>query len=306
MKKFLTFTLFYSVLLAIFFGIPLFSNMATPEFPPRNMNFNLHYNNSFVNKERSDVIILGNSRSLSSLDSDILTKMTNLSVRHLGFSSSSPQNNYYTLQAFIDSVGAPKTIVYEVSWMSFSKKRLNTNRKHLYDVYYYLKEKSPLQHSFDMGFYIEYTLRFYKQYRVPYKKNKNFGYSNHLNQQPKNMSFLEKKSILKILEKNSLNLKQDKVYLDFFHKIINLVIENKINLILYTAPESKELVEMQKDRMNHLSLFYKLADRYNNIKYLNFAPKGEFYESRFRNFLKDSHHLINPQEFSEIFAKHIR
>ena len=274
------------------------------EFKPSPKYNYKEFNNAFTNKD-NDLIAIGNSKLLASLDKSILQNGTNFKSAILGYSESNISVSRLTLEAYLDKcIKKPKIVLFEVSWFSFNSKR--TGLKNITGDLQ-LKDLSLFKYFF------RYGRKSSNNYFQALKKQilyaeldtsiifGNHGRRNITNKKNYKFDLLTFNKIFPTHFAGSDNvLKED------FNSIVSLCKKNDIELILYTAPEDKEYSLAQKDRNVIKKVFNDLSLLNETIIYLDYSLGGELYDEKFEYWLADSHHIYNNELFTKKLVKDIK
>lgn len=274
-------------------------------FIPNNMYYCNEFNKAFKNGNY-DLIAIGNSKLLSSIDGNVLKKELKLSNAILGYSSSDMSISKLTLKSYLDICKIkPKFLLLEVSWFSFNNVRTGF---HLIDGNLFLTD--PLLFRYFFRYYPksfnDIKSRTFTQIKYSFIKPKYIDYSSrHNNVKDINTKtyVFNKKNFFKIFPNQKAGI--NNLLLNDFYDIIKTCEENKIKVILYTAPEDKEYVSMQKDRSKIFDIFYNMSKR-PYVTYLNYTVGGNLYKEDYEKWLENSHHLNENTLFTKVLIKDIQ
>lgn len=304
MKYYLLNLAAFSVVLILLFLGTVFILSEIHEFKPSTYFHYKEFNSAFIERDY-ELIAIGNSKLLQSLDKDILQKKINLKTVILGFTAANISVSRLTLEAYLNRcVKKPKVVLFEVSWFSF-----NPNRTHLYDITGDLQLTDPSL--------FKYIFRYGKKYRNNYFKaiKRQILYSklniNNNSVKPNNENNFNKKnynfdlvSFEKVFPTHFAGF--DKILLEDFNKIVSICKKNDIELILYTSPEDSEYSLNQIDRKEVKQVFYNLSSTNEKIIYLDYTLGGALYNEKFEFWLEDSHHIYENELFTEKLVKDIK
>ena len=301
MKLFLTKSSLYFLSAVLFFGIPSVYKNKYLLFQDNDLYYPLEFDKAFRRSLQKPNIILGNSRALSSIDSSLIEKLSNSKFYHLGYRTSSLKNAYYTLQAFLVRNSEVENVILEVSWFSFNNSRLNTRYKHLIDLFPYVECKYSFLQNVPTFFYIDFTSHYYSSL---FERNlggysKNYSSRFKTSKNSTNTPRVKIQKFYNLFPKGIAGVNEE--YFQYYQKIIQLTVKKNVNLILFTSPETKEYVDLQRDRNSILDIYSSSARKYDNVHYFNFAPYGEYYNKKNHYIFSDSHHLSNPTAFTYDF-----
>ena len=304
MNKFFTKLSFFFLILvftvSISLLIPKLINFNAIIFPVRDSeNFSRgDYIKAFLNNDRPELLVMGNSKSLTSIDLNILETNTSKKSLHLGYIGASLSTIKLILESYLDQNKTPDYLLLEVSWFSFNQTRTSFHPSLIGDLL--IHDMSLFKESFNYPeLYRLYCKRLIYYLTNSYDKKVTLEIDRNVHgPQSKNIFNINQFEMLFPDHNAGINPRLLKDY----YSIINICKSNNIELFLYTAPEMLEYVKMQKDRNNILNVFYSTA-RYNSkIHYLNYTPGGEYYSERFNNQLTDSHHLGDPKDFTAVLS----
>lgn len=271
-------------------------------FKPSEMYYSNEFNQAFGEKT-SDIIGLGNSKLLSSIDKQIFEDKMKLQMSILGYSSANLSVSRLTLESYLrNCINKPQIVLLEVSWFSFNEERTGF---HAITGDLLLEDFTLFKHIF------RYSPNLWNNFKQALKEQMKIN-DNNLD-----VSYESRFSTKNPFEKNySFNIKDfevafpnhqagiNELLLEDFYSIINTCKENNILLILYTAPEGKEYSLLQKDRNEILNIFYNASNQ-DNVEYLNYTIGGEYYDDQFELWLQDSHHVNENDLFSSKLAEDI-
>lgn len=296
MKKILIrFVWFVLPLLIIIFGSLLFVNN-TFRFLPSDLYYYNEFNKVFTEKDY-DLVAIGNSKLLASIDKSALSKELNLKSAILGYSSGNISISKLTLESYLNNcTKKPKVILLEVSWFTFNNKRtgfhnfagelfLNDFKLWCHINKYYPDIKNKI------------TQRFFRQMLAKVCPEKEVSYKTKSHSGKLKFSLHE---FEQLFPDHYAGI--DSSLFEDYNSIVEMCRENHIQLILYTSPESEKYVRNQKDREKIIRIFEKTPD----VLYFNYAFYGSHWENKFEQWLIDSHHLAESYQFTEILSKDIK
>lgn len=287
--------------------------VVTPFYPPNNYlrfkdtdaYFPKEFDAAFRKKIYKPNLILGNSKVLASIKRDLLEQLSGKDFYQLGYSSSSLENTYYTLKAYLAQHQKVENIILEVSWFSFNDKRTNTKSSHLHDMFRFLDKKAQLEMLTTT--YVRDYLEYYYSLLVntkPIIYNENFSSRFNYKKTSEIAPRVRMDRFNKVFPGGIAGI--NKEYLEFYKRIIRLIDQNNINLILFTAPEIKEFVQLQMDRDRILKIYQETNQISRKAKYFNFAPEGKFFPRNVNLIFDDSHHLATPEKFTYHFYQTVK
>lgn len=251
-----------------------------------------------------EVIGLGNSKFLSSFHKRTFKKELNMSVANLGCYASNLTSSKMILESYLKySKKNPDYVILEVSWFSFHPKRtflhpitgqcLIKNPFLFKDI---ISEKELFNN------YIRTIVDHLYLYRDPVELDYD---SRKTDNSSFEKSYVFNKDEFKELFPNDISGVDSSLF-ESFIEIINLCEDNKINLILFTAPEDKNYSMMQKDRIEIKEIFNKLSKEESFITYLDYTIGSELYDEKFELWLNDSHHINDNERFTMTLSKDIK
>lgn len=294
---------FTGIVLTVILYVILSSNH---KFLPSINYYNKEFNKAFKNKDY-ELIALGNSKLLSSIDAIVLNKNLNLRSVNLGYSSSDISISKLTLETYLNKcLVKPKVVLLEVSWFTF-----NTNRTFFHPFagdlflvdykmfkyftkYYPLTLQSVKSSSFDQ----------IKSYMTPTSYiDYNSLLQKDTNPQVKDYTFNnETFEALFPTHNAGVNTR----LLEDFNSLVSICKKNKIKLILYTAPEDEEYSDLQYDRNQIKNIFHSTDKNYDHVLYLDYTKGGRLYDKKYEYWLYDSHHINEKSLFTNILSNDIK
>jgi hypothetical protein len=257
--------------------------------------------NAFINGCSSDLIIMGNSKSLTSIDLPVLTANTSKKCQHLGYIGASFSTIKLILESYLNQNKKPDCILLEVSWFSFNPDRTVFHPNLIGDLL--IHDESLFKESFQ---YPELYRLYFKRliyYLTHSFYNKSIIENDNIIVVSENLRKFDITEFEKLFPDHKAGI--NKTLLEDYISIIRICKTNNIKLILYTAPEMLQYMKMQKDRNEILNIFYYTARYCNDIYYLNYTLGGEYYSDKYEDQLSDSHHLFDPKDFTEDLSKDI-
>lgn len=298
----LNFTAFLAGLILLIVGIVIFLSKIHEFKPSPKYNYK-EFNKAFLEKDY-DLIAVGNSKLLCSLDKRIIQNKTNLKSAVLGYSESNISVSRLTLEAYLNKcIKKPKVVLFEVSWFSFNAKRTNF---HNITGDLQLKDFSLFKYFFRYGRKSSDNYFQALKKQIPLiKLDTSIVFRNQITNKiinTKNYKF-DELSFKKIFPNHLAGF--DKILMEDFYEIVSICKKNEIELILYTAPEGLEYTISQKDRNEVKKVFNDLSSKNESIIYLDYTLGGELYDEKFEYWLADSHHIYEKELFTEILAKDI-
>lgn len=313
MTKFLKHSiLFLVVVITLFIGIYGFfsyNHVFSPSPEYRSTDFDKAFDQLDY-----DLIAIGNSKVLVSIDKAILEKELDLRAAILAYGSTDVSISKLTLEAYLNkAIKKPKLVLLEVSWFTFNTKRTHFSNLsgdlfledyHLINHIYTHKPKST--HNLREIIYAKV-----KTYFTGFKKQSQFFGDKRLKrnkitkrQKTKKTYTFNKDIFERVFPNHKAGI--DPVLYDDYQAIIQMCTDSNINLVLFTAPESKDYALLQEDRKQIQDVFYTTEKSYQTIEYLNYSYGGDLYKNEFDNWLADSHHLKEKSLFTEVFVKDIK
>lgn len=304
MKKFIRHICAFSCILVLLsvLGYMLFSSLHT--FTPSVMYYYDEFNKAFTERN-ADLVAIGNSKLLSSLDKDVLQKELQLTPSILGYSSANIAISRLTLESYLDKCRVvPKVVLLEVSWFTFNENRTSFHSisggllledyklfstMFRYDSHMYHNLSRTLNKQI-LGFFTHFANDSYEctfEERSPQVKGYSFDIADFEKVFP--------------THKAGIN----PLFLEDFYYIVDLCRKKNIQLILYTAPEDKEYTLLQEDRAEVKKIFTDLAKSEANSMFLDYTFGGDLYNEKFELWLRDSHHINEKDLFTHVLAQDI-
>lgn len=290
-SAFLIFVIFFTITIFVF----VFSKL---EYVPSEMYYSNEFNKAFKEKD-FDVIVIGNSKVLSSIEKGVLDSRLNSKSAILGFSSANISISKLTLESYLNKcLSKPKVIFLEVSWFTFNK-----NRTHFHDISGDLFLRDFLLWRYFFRYYPKILLN------IKYSFNRNIKHI--IKNESKNLDYSKRNILTNIKEDYVFDQKEfekvfpthiagiDEFLLEDFMKIVELANSLNIKLILFSAPENKNYSLLQKDNLEIKSKFEETALAHKNIFYFDYTYGGKYWLETFESWLKDSQHLNEGKLFTE-------
>jgi len=273
----------------------------------------------FVNELRriythgdADVIILGNSKALSSLSSQVITSVTGLTAYNLAISSADLLTSKLTVETYLKNCTVPPRYCFlEVSWFSFNGMRTELKSSFAADlafndlqpmyycyVYPAILQKMVLKSEAGMISSLNKLTDYALMPEVSPQK-KYLDYSLKFTSSASGAVF-DRKEMLKIFPNQKAGISS--LLYSALGDIARLCIANNVQLILYTAPELPEYTREQLDKEVVKQRIRAVAAKY-HARYLDFTVDGNYWDPAFVGELTDSHHLNNPVHFTRYFVR---
>jgi len=276
------------------------------KFLPSTDYYSKEFNQAFENKNYK-LIALGNSKLLSSIDVNVLNKELNLKSVNLGYISSDVSISKLTLETYLDKcIIKPKIVLLEVSWFTF-----NTNRTLFhpisgdlflvdYKMYKYFIRYYPLfSHSVKSSSFEQIKSHMMPPANVDYdslmKKDSNTDVKDYI---------FDIESFEEIFPTHKAGVNSK--LLEDFNSLVSICKRNKIELILYTAPEDEEYSNLQNDRDLIKNIFYSTDKKYDNVFYFDYTKGSKLYKKKYEYWLYDSHHINEKELFTNILMNDIK
>ncbi|CAM1333286.1 hypothetical protein [Tenacibaculum aestuariivivum] len=306
MKKFLLKIILFSAIPIFIIIILLFMMDRLHKYTPSKMYYSNEFNKAF-NKKDVELIALGNSKLLSSIDKEKLDQKTGLKSAILGYSSANISISKLILESYLNKyLQKPKLVLLEVSWFTFNKKRTHFHGisgdlfikdyrlwKNYFDYYPEINSKiasATYKNLINLirteKTYISYNDKFIE--KTPFSKEYLFNIKDFEVVFPNHIAGI-----------NQLLLKD-------FKSIINMCKEHNIKLILYSAPEDEQYSKMQQDIKDVKDIFYKAATDNLNVFYLDYTLGGDFWDKKYEMWLLNSHHINENDLFTEVLLLDIK
>jgi hypothetical protein len=288
------------ILLAISSAIhlTLFICVATSEIKPDKTYFCKEYKDYLNNNNDADILVIGNSKALSSLSSDVLYSETNKKAYNMSYSGANIEFSRNLLNSYLSNTRhKPLMCILEVSWFSLSTLRTT-----------YPHDKPQIDLKIGDVKQIINSIRHNRadlvKNIVKRISNKDTAYVDWWDGDPKKAGMVFDPDKFNIDEMHkifpTLEAGVDSRLLKSYYDIISICKNNNIELILYTAPEAAVFTKNQKDRDIVKNIFIKSV-RDNNLVYLDFTVEGKYYSRQLDDMLYDSHHIRRTEDFTKLF-----
>lgn len=261
----------------------------------------MDFSKSF-NSYNPDILILGNSKALSSINSNEFEKVTRRKCANLSVKASNFEVNYFTLIKHLKNNKAPSELYFEISFFSFDKNRLNSKYQtdsfffgNLVDDYNISFKWNEWIKLFDINKEIDNFLRMiFLNHSFDYYGNRNLNCSEvQIKKFNKNKYLQTFPEGLALIDNNQL---------DYLKKIKNLCKEKKIRISFYSAPESQEYYSIQTNPNEAIDVIKKI---FPNSDYFDFRPQGKYFDYSNTKLLGDSHHVACTNTFTHYFVKEV-
>lgn len=249
-----------------------------------------------------DILVLGNSKALSSISSYEVEKITGRKCANLSVKASNFEVNYFTLIKHLENNKAPSELYFEISFFSFDKNRLSSKYQtdsflfsNLFDGYNISLKWNDLKKLFDINKEIGNFLRMtFFNHSFDYYGDRNLNCSEvQLKKFNKNKYLQTFPKGLALVDNNQL---------DYLKRIKKLCEENNIRITFYSAPESEEYYMSQTNPNEAIDIINKLFPKND---YLDFRPKGKYFDYNNYNLLSDSHHIACTNRFTRRFVQEV-
>lgn len=297
MKRFIIYIIFFSLIYFLLQIIFIGRFVAHHQFRPSKMYYSSEFDSAF--KERnSEIIAIGNSKLLSSIDKEVLEEQLKFKTSILGYSSSNISVSRLTLEAYLHNcITKPKIVLLEVSWFTFNKDRT---------TFHTITGDLVLEDPFLLKYLFRYSPRFWDNFKETLKQQKrkqidslNINYSSRFGEKkPLSKDYTFKYKDFEVVFPTH-NAGIENLLLEDFYKIVELCKDNNILLILYTAPEDEEYSLAQKDRKTIMNIFYNISSKEEQIIYLDYTLGGKYYNKQFELWLQNSHHINENDLFTK-------
>jgi hypothetical protein len=278
----------------------MFLFLATREVKPDKTYFYNDFKDYLQNKGDAEILVLGNSKALSSLSSPVIHSETNNKTYNMSYAGANLEFTRNLLISYLkNALHKPSICILEVSWFSFSRQRTS-----------YPHDKPQLDLKICNTKQIFNSMR---HNRAAIIKNmaKQFAstkssYIDWWDGDPKKAGT--------VFDVNNFNVKEmyevfpkleagvDQKLLECYRDIITICKSNNIELIVYTAPEALVYIQKQKDRELVKSLILKSVQEH-DIEYMDFSADGKNYSSKLDGMLYDSHHVRRTEDFTKLFLE---
>lgn len=272
------------------------------QFPPKGYYYNTEFEEAFNERKGQDIVLLGNSKSLSALSPELMEEQLNMEVAQLGFSSSNMSVTRLILESYLNRAEkAPEVVCLEVSWFSFNQERTHFHRV-IGDL---LMEDYSL---------VQYGRRYPKLLTIGFEKMLASCFNSE-SSSPKNyderIAGMENDPSVKSYTLDMENIRTvfpdslagiDEVLLEDFETIVTMCKNRGVELVLFTAPEDAEYAALQKDIESIKTLFKEKASE-KTITYLDYSPGGDLYRKDYENWLENADHIFHRDLFTGDFIK---
>jgi hypothetical protein len=244
-------------------------------------------------------IVIGNSKALSSIDEEILSKALHQAVYNLAYSSSSITHSKFIVKSMISRKIKPTYLFLEVSWFSFNSNRTFLHISSLVPVV--LNTNISTFNTSDISTLITNGgINCLFNYIKTRDNKDETKYSDAWNKMIKDPNEFDKTGFYSVFPDGKAKI-DNQLYNDLI-EIVKLCNTNNIKLVFFTSPENREYQNHQKDRVLIYSKLKSLA-------FLNELPFYDFSNFTLDEFgnsiLADSHHVYNDKWFTELFVKEI-
>ena len=306
MKYFLKKIVLFSIKPILLITILLFFTNQIHEYSPSTAYYSDEFNKAF-NQKDFELIAIGNSKLLSSIDKKVLEEKLTFKSAILGYSSSNISISKLTLESYLNKcLIKPKLVLLEVSWFTFNKERTHFHRisgdlflKDFKLWQNYLKYYPEINNK--IGKSITKTL---KNSIIKSQDDRNYD-EKFLKKTPYLKEYSFEKEKFEIVFPNYIAGIDDLLLKDF-ESIVKMCLNNNIHLILYSAPEDEEYSKMQKDNKEVKDIFIKTALNSSTVSFLDYTLGGELWDKKHEMWLKNSHHINENDLFTKTLSKDIK
>jgi hypothetical protein len=261
------------------------------------------YKDYLNNNSDADILIIGNSKALSSLSSAVLYSETNKKTYNMSYAGANIEFTRNLLNSYLNKTQhKPTMCILEVSWFSFSTLRTS-----------YPHDKPQLDLKIADAKQIINSIRHNRadviKNIVKRILNKGTAYVDWWDGDPKKAGMVfepdkfNRDEMHKIFP--TLEAGVDGRLLKSYYDIITICKNNNIELIVYTAPEASVYIQNQKDRGAVKNLIINSA-RDNDLVYLDFTEDGNCYSRQLDDMLYDSHHVRRTEDFTKLFLETLK
>lgn len=303
MKQLVKNILILAFLVFTLMGSFLFYIAKTHHYYPASIYFSDEFEKALEDAQDFELIALGNSKLLASIDKKTLESQLQLKSAILGCSSANISTTRLTLESYLNKHQTkPKTLLLEVSWFSFNANRTNfhslSGNLFLTDIklWRYFSRYFPKiidrirsaikgQIAQKIGTFqpINYDAR--RKKSSPNSKDYQFKVEYF------EVTFPDHKAGVESL------------LLDDFYEIIKTCQIHNILLILYTAPEDRAYQSLQIDRKMIKSIFKKAANN-SSVFYLDYTE--DLWKKEYEFWLKNTHHINENKLFTKVLTNDIK
>lgn len=306
MINFIKKILIFGLIIILLVSFLLFILNKNHKYLATDMYYANEFNSAFKNKNY-ELLVLGNSKALASIDKKTLERTTGLKSSILAYSSANLSVSKLTLESYLNNyLVKPKIVLLEVSWFSFNNKRTDL---HSVSAELFLNDKKLFSNILKYYPKILYNLRSVLKKQILnhiYPKNQNISFKSRFNIEKtpfkKSYSFI-KKDMISTFPEYIAGI--DKLLLDDFNSILNLCNKNNIQLILFTAPEDEEYSSFQIDQKIIKEIFINASTDNLNIKYLDYSLNGKLWDKKYEYWLRNSHHINENDLFTDELIKNV-
>ncbi|MCG1037818.1 hypothetical protein [Polaribacter sargassicola] len=279
------------------------------QFEFSKMYSNVEFENIYKSPSK-DLVAIGNSKLLNSIDKNTLKEEGKYSVAMLGYSSANISVSKLTLETYLNNCSVkPNLVLLEVSWFTF-----NNHRTQLHKIVGDLFLRDFKLWTNLLGKNASNLLPKVKKATTTSLK-RFVGVKSNL----KETTYLDKIDHSLPKEKgDKFNFEEfeagfpehlagvDELLLNDFNAIVDLCKANKIDLILFTAPEAPEYNKYQKDAKRIKSIYQDLSKSNKNIFYLDYTFGSDLWDDKYEDWLVDSHHINQSTLFTKDLIRDIK
>jgi len=261
------------------------------------MYYYSEFDDAFL-KQDYELVAIGNSRLLASIDKSVLEKELNLKTALLGYSSANISISFLILESYLNNCSTlPKVIILEVSWVTFDE---NRTAFHAFSGDLMIKDTRLVKYIFRYWPKLlqNYIASIFNQIKPNLSNKTSITFesrSEKSNPQEKSYIF-EKNTFEKIFPSHVSGMSN--LLIEDFYSIVDLCKKNNLQLILYSSPEDKDYSLLQENKVEIIKIFNDISSSKNNIYFLDYTMGGNLYDKKFEYWLRDSDHINDNDLFT--------
>ncbi len=264
------------------------------EFKSSRMYYADEFNRAFQERD-FDLIALGNSRVLASLDRRILEEGVALKSANLGYSSADVSVSRLTLEAYLSVCRrVPKVVLLEVSWFTFNRARTTLHS---------ITGDLVLEDPWLFRYLFRYQPAFWRNWAKTVRERVAGGEGSGdygSRQAEKDLSRVAEPfnegRFEKVFPDHRAGV--DALLREDFEEIVSLCEAEQILLVMYTAPESREFSLAQEDRGRIRRVLNGVPETHRGVAYLDYSLGGGLYQEAYERWVDGSHHVVRRDLFS--------
>jgi hypothetical protein len=282
-----------------FIFIAIFFSVYTCKIQPDTTFFYKDFSDYLNNTGDADILVIGNSKALSSLSSSILNSQLDKKTYNMAYRAANLIFTKDLLNSYLkNSLRKPSICVLEVSWCSFSnsltsypndKPQLVIKLKNFKEIIKAMRD--------NRSSIIEEAIE-------NIRSDRNSKYTDWWDGDPKKSAWIFNPNKFKVEDMSKVYSKLeagiDEELFQSYLDIINTCKKNKIKLILYSAPVAPIYASFHKDKaLVNAAILKSVQD--NQLEYFDFTVGGQYYAKEMDNLLYDSQHVRRSDVFTKLF-----